>query len=1426
MSGDMSAGSGSGSGVHKRSLAELLANRPKKADRKAESGNKSLQEAALYLLSCRQDVNQFLLEVEALPCKKVRSDDGSASAPILEATAFADKFIVSAMRDKALLMNLPPNVLGAKAALCNIQKICHNVGNGAEETLLSREQRDRLTDFLHTLKRLQVENCFSRSVFLKQIWEQERPPAVEVVWHLQNSDIVGLEDVLESCRDPCSVVDWFCGELHSLFLHMEKSLDVEFCEQMISGFLIVLIGKAFCKSSVSGRKPECSQITKIALSILDKMLSRFLDCIPEAHSEESYKPGVEQFWLIAYDASRYRVRVIPEFLEDFFIHTLSQTLVFRPKLKVSDAIRLQGGWSFAKTCPLLTTLYRKLFVLLNAEKLLSRIQRVLDTQEVNWHHVLACVSCLVVCQSEAQALVKDLLSRLLSQAFDTYELEYLITAFLVARQAALEGPAAFMSYTEWFKGTFGTPSSHQSITKKSLLFLLKFLSDLVPYETSQYLKVHILHPPFVAAKLRPLLMEYITLAKTRLADMKVSIEDMGLYEDLSVASDRNQTQPQAQQDVEKAVQIFQNTGKIPASVMEASIFRRPYYTSRFLPALLSPRALPEAADSLMLLIDALRRADKIPLAVMSSYLDACEREKHRKLEENEKMEVSLNEEPVARLQAALWELRPFITDPKRYDEISCQVTVVTDRLVSVLGSANMDTVPAMSPPLFTESVEDLEPQELKVADLLLTCFCQCVMAASSTNPPDRQGPWPSLYVRMLCGHPKALCAVLSRMLQLLCQQAGLLTDPHVVGLAVFSVHLHECRASLTYPNSEVNALEKFWELVLNPQCMKSASVILRFCTAAVSYSCCRFSFLSPGVSLDCIPSLFMRKLQHLLPRLVLEAREEGSMEEDEEETPTLCRSMLFPSAGWKEAAVRLWHQSHFQKLLTEQTFQLSFRGWLQWEMELGSHQDPLCDADRHEYQRWALHCCFLPESSTKGGCGNDLEVACSIMVDALLEFGCRSESSAGHRPPHPRTGTGDILCRLQELVCDLLTQSHSGNLQQTNFLFNIFHRKLEVSSDSRTSTQLRRHGDLAMFTRILLGLPPTFLIGTSSLERGNARLDCEDVFKFINKELKNIGRRGCALPYDVTAHFFRGLLGAAAKCENPSDAVDCILRAARDRCPLILTSAALWWPRLAPAIESQWHRLHKGNLPKQIEVLREIQSDMDRCLAHRPSLPLTDTSWLSAAVLHFTSRRKKMGLEGILQLFSRKHVQTLDSLLFLSVLDLIPVLLEEGERPKKAQENCLSTIHCLEENGGNWVTAFQPMKEEHVTLLHQSAPDALRDLLPLAFFSLAPCLPVERTVLQQDFVCLTLDLYDRFLQLFVDGNPLLDQVDINDVFSRGRQFLLNCVQKCPSPGRVFRGHLTQIADSWEENDPELAALLRNILQPSQDEDMFDQPNLF
>uniref|UniRef100_A0A8C8EFM7 FA complementation group A n=1 Tax=Otus sunia TaxID=257818 RepID=A0A8C8EFM7_9STRI len=318
----------------------------------------------------------------------------------------------------------------------------------------------------------------------------------------------------------------------------------------------------------------------------------------------------------------YKSAVHPDSLQQFFRHTLTEVLTYNPLLKVSDAIHMQKEWSFTRTCSLLTTLYRKLFVAFSAKDSICQLQQVLETREVNWQHVLSCVSTLVVCQAEAEQLFKDLLSHLLIKAFENYDMENMITAFLIARQAALEGPAVFMPYSEWFKAAFGNAGGRHGSGKKALVFLFEFLSELVPFEAAPYLKVHIMYPPFVPTKHRSILLEYITLAKTRLADLKVSKNCLSEKSSFWICQSTS-PQGQALRDVEKALQIFENTRKIPTSVIEASIFRRPYYISWFLPALLRPRVLPKTPDAHMAFIDALKRADKIPSSLYSTYMQAC-----------------------------------------------------------------------------------------------------------------------------------------------------------------------------------------------------------------------------------------------------------------------------------------------------------------------------------------------------------------------------------------------------------------------------------------------------------------------------------------------------------------------------------------------------------------------------------------------------------------------------------------------------------------------------------------------------------------------------------------------------------------------------------------------------------------------------------
>ncbi|XP_053305052.1 Fanconi anemia group A protein isoform X2 [Spea bombifrons] len=1409
-----------------------------KQGRKAPDTYKSLQEAALYLLSCNQDPSDFLSEVAAPPYKKPCSNESSHPSKTQKTSMHETTFVASVLRDQAVQLGLPVGILTTRAAVSNVQRICQESVERAG-AVLSENQREKLTCLLKTLKGLLAENCFCRPLFSRDIWELQHPPVLEAVWHLHKEDIVQLDDLLNSCKDPSSAVDWFCGQMRSLCSHMENSPDdSDRLEQIISDFLVVLVENAYSPSTDAGKNSEPLRITEISLAILDKMLSWVLDAVSDGKSDQSYKPRVERHWLVTYEVSRYRSRLIPESLENFFIHTLSRVLTFKPQLKVSDAIRFQGDWSFVKTCPLLTDLYRRLFVLLHAEKLTSHIQLVLETQEVNWHHVLSCISCLVICREEAQQLVKNLLDHLLTQAFTGYELECLITAFLIARQAALEGPAAFVSYTEWFKCTFGAATSYHSTSKKSLVFLLKLLSDLVPYEAPQYLKVHVLHPPFMLAKYRPLLMEYITLAKTRLADMKVSIEDMGLYEDLSSGPDKAQPQIQALQDVEKAVQIFENTGKIPASVMEASIFRKPYFTSRFLPALLAPRVLPAAPDSQMMLIDALKRADKIPATLFTSYTEACEQEKQRKLEGRNTMVVTVQEEPLGRLKTALWDLRPLVTEPNRYSDVAAQLAFISDRLSAVIGSGYTEDTGVIAETLIPSALDVLEVQDQTVADLILTCFCQCVMAASRTNPPHRQGPWPSLYVRMLCGHRRALSVVLRRILQLLCCQSPRLRDPHVVGLAAFSIHLHECQTSLPAPNTGANCLDRFWDVILNPRCSNAMLVCLRFCVAAASYAFCRFSVLRADTSTDCIPPRFLHKLQHLVPRLVSETRGEASTE-SETDTSLIWSSLSHPLASWKEAVLTLWSQSCLQEVLRQPLFKLSFQDWLLWEMASDPGSDALRDAERQDYQRWAVNQSYLPEVSDAGGCGGSLETACTIIVDAALEFnrgsslGCSSQENVSHS----RTGLADILCRLQELVCDMMTvgDARSARVSHSSFLFKTFHRRLAAKSGNpEVGARLARQMELDMCCRILLGLPSLLLISTNSV-RGITRLSAKDFFTFVNEEWKNLGPRGCALPYNITAHFFKGLLTSCTQCDDPSEAINSLVTESSSACPVLLTSAALWWPRLYPVLRCHWDRLFTGRLPKEIEILQELQTTVDRCVCDRLPLPLSCAPWLSAAFVHFTMQRKKLAHDIVpvcLAASDSKAAQLLVSVLFFSIMDLIPALLKDGSEQKISQKTCLQIIQCLEERGESWLSVFrmaEGCKQTDLSLLHRTSSDEFIRLLPFAFYSLLPSLQVGNVIKQQGFLEVAVQMYIQLLQLFLDANPFaassLDSVQLHyhDLISQGRSFLLSSITKCPKPSNTLKN---QIMPLCAEYDPELHAMLASLHAPPDYGELDKEPDLF
>ncbi|KAL2300085.1 hypothetical protein Nmel_012045, partial [Mimus melanotis] len=1396
--------------------------------RKSPFGSEAeLQGAALRLLDQHQNLADLLLEVG--DSAKPGVQDGTEHKRVSP-----ESFIVSVLQDQASKLGVPAATLAAKNAVTSMEQICQDPASPSRVPLLNSDQRKRLSCLLQTVKDLLASNMFCRSLFCQEMWKMKEPPVLEAVWHLHSRDITGLAELLERSPAGPAAVEWLCSSLCDL---CEQVVDIpcgdtELARRLLSDFAIVFLQHGFEQASELGRKVESQKVAYIYRAVLQKMLACEYCC------DLSF---VQPLLLNVFDVSLYGSVAHPDSLRQFFRHTLTEVLTYNPVLKVSDAIQMQKEWSFTRTCPLLTALFRKLLVAFSVKESICQLQQVLDTHEVNWQHVLSCVSTLVVCQAEAEQLFKDLLSHLLLKAFGNYDMENMITAFLIARQAALEGPAVFMPYSEWFKASFGSAGGQHGSSKKSLVFLFEFLSELVPFEAAPYLKVHIMYPPFVPTKHRALLLEYITLAKTRLADLKVAIEDMGLYEDLSATDEAVQPQAQALRDVEKALQIFENTRKIPTSVIEASIFRRPYYTSWFLPALLRPRVLPKTPDGHMAFIDSLKRADKIPSNLYSTYLQACHAMKEKVLRE-----PSHSKEPLEQLKAELAELRTLVVDQAQWEDVAAQTAVVSDRLRGVLGdsSEENEAAPLNSPIQVAVPSPRLAPCHQSVVDLLLTSFCQTLLAASSFNPPDRQGPCLSSLVKMMCGHRNLLPALLGRLCQLIYHQGPSLGAAHILGLAAFVIHLNECRAlipgveasfgvSQAIPGKALSVSE-YWSSLLVCRTEESFAFCLRFCTAAAAYLICKFSSSSHEDFCALIPPGLMKKLQYLVPRLSLEAR--GVLSE-EPKTALSWSSLSCPSLNYRRASLCLWKQAAFQELLKEKAFQLSFREWLLMELEVCPEKDILSASERQDFHYWAIYQRYLPAPSAAGGCDGDLEKACGVIINAILDSSQRLDlGGCGHSK---MSVSPEILCRLQELVLELRCRPKlipGCSAAQRHFLFEILQGRLTGSQHgSALGEQLWRQQELLLHRRILVGLPASTLI-TSCWKGNKTVLDCDNFFCFVNSELKNVCSRGYALSYDITAHFFRGLLSASLDCEDAAEGVNEALTTSQTKCPVVLLSAALWWPRLEPVLCCQWKRLFGTPLAEELERLRGWHGSSTRFLCSGAVFPLSDPPWLSAAFLHgaiLQQSPRGRGREALERLGTGTEQQLLVALLFFSLLDLISARIapKEGVDFQTSLEWSLEILQCLEERGTSWPLLFHSAERDpgKCRVLHSAASERHTRLLPLAFYSLTPCF--HRELLQRDpiFLSVALQMYIQLLQLFVEGEVLPQteqgstEQDPLELISAARQFLLGAIPHCPA--QSF-GNIQLLLSTCEELDPELGAALLHFSRPAGDMELEEELELF
>uniref|UniRef100_A0A672JE78 Uncharacterized protein n=1 Tax=Salarias fasciatus TaxID=181472 RepID=A0A672JE78_SALFA len=769
----------------------------------------------------------------------------------------------------------------------------------------------RLAEVLQSSRELLSQGVLCPRLLGQEIRKHQNLPKLEVLYHLHVHNVLTLKHILESEEE---VRRWLVSQMKALCGWMPPQEEEE-TRQVQQKVLSAVVGVL-----VSGQDAAAERkISALCSSVLDDMLfcesaSNIQHCT--LIREGCHRASLFLFQIQVLEASLCGVSASPEALQRFFTHSLTQTLTYRPQLTVSDAISLQSQWTFAKSSHTLIALLRQLSGIFTVEQLLSHLQKVLETHEVNWKHVLSFCSTVLVYYSAAQHGLTELLSRLLSAAFHGYDLENMITAFLLARQASLEGPAIFPSYSHWFKMCFGGGTGFHASSKKSLVFLLKFLSDLVPFEPPQYLKVHILHPPFVPLKHRGLLMEYVSLAKTRLADLK------------------------------------------PACVVSCSS------SSSF--------------------IDALKKADKIPAAQYSSYVESCQRERQRK----RVAECSdSSDDPLEVLNVQLQKLTEFIVKGD-HEGRQCVFIFRANDLLTVF--------------------------------FPVTVFC-------------RQSPWASSYVNTLLTNTQLLSGLLHRLWDLFHNQGTSLSPAHILGLGAFMVHLHNASTSHNplvqlEPSAQPEPVSVSDAVSSALVCRTHMVFSCRLCLSAVCYGICRRESSPQQQQQDFIPVTLYKKLLYLLPRLLPEVRRTPAAAPLQQ--PGLWSSVTHSDHSWKETARQLWSHAGFQQLQHRAQHQLSFSEWLSVELRVLRGEDILSDAERQEYQQWACSEFYLPRPEEDGGCGGDMRKLCSHLLTAVMDQQLRCCS---HTLVHTTLLSSDPfkilllapahLCGLQEVVCEMQSSS-------------------------------------------------------------------------------------------------------------------------------------------------------------------------------------------------------------------------------------------------------------------------------------------------------------------------------------------------------------------------------------------------------------------
>ena len=501
-------------------------------------------------------------------------------------------------------------------------------------------------------------------------------------------------------------------------------------------------------------------IKKAVLEVLEKIV------FESAGSPERKGPTIHDF--LPDDLKSGCIKVIyHDILHNFIITNNSK----------EKSIYLRIGnhekWKFANIEANTVRIFQEFMIYLEASEILDMLKQItLSDNDVNLERIFTVLSVVLVSIDNAGILVKDMSLKLFLESLEFEDDKMLLIAIIFARHASLEGTHVFPNYGDWLKESIEKAKQLFATNRHSVSTYVKVLINMLPIEQRSFLKAHLSHIPQAASNFKGPLEEYVTLAKTRLIDLKEL--DSGNKSTFSQAVELNEF---AVNEVANVLRHFETHHKIPTSLMESTVFRKSYYIESFLPALLIPE-IPTGPQSIRLqFIQVLSKAGKIPPKMLYSYQLACEQKAF--------------DEELSKSGAAIERVLDLVTEKiiglthvvERRN--SCkdlkEGRIVFQGYLSLLTSyLNKLTI------LLNEAdIECRNRVYVKVANTLLNSFCQAHTQDLKSTNLETKSKWIVTFMKMLTLHKWLFDCLMDKVQLLLTQDGPSLEDYHINGLAVF-----------------------------------------------------------------------------------------------------------------------------------------------------------------------------------------------------------------------------------------------------------------------------------------------------------------------------------------------------------------------------------------------------------------------------------------------------------------------------------------------------------------------------------------------------------------------------------------------------------------------------------------------------------------